>query len=58
MAQPFSEETQRLLDAADRAIASSKLLVEERRSVVAECEQKLRQQELRQVFARQTRNLR
>jgi hypothetical protein len=50
--QPFSEETQRLLDAADQAIARSRDLVEQRRNVVTDCEEARRQQELRQIFSR------
>jgi hypothetical protein len=38
MADAFSLETQELLDAADRAIARSRDLVEQRRQMVAECE--------------------
>jgi hypothetical protein len=52
VAEPYSEETQRLLDAADRAIARSQDLVEQRRNVIAECEQKRREQVLRQLFSR------
>lgn len=38
MAEPFSRETQDLLDAADRAIAQSRALVEERRQLIARIE--------------------
>ena len=37
MAEPLSLETQELLDAADRAIALSRELVDQRRRMMAEC---------------------
>jgi hypothetical protein len=51
MPEPFCDETQRLFDAADRAIARSRELSEERRDIVAECERQRRQRELRQILA-------
>jgi len=54
MAEPFSEETQSLLDAADRAIVESQELVAQRRSIVAECGRKRRQLELRWLFERKS----
>jgi len=50
MAEPFSLETQELLDAADRAIARSCQLAHERRQLVAECERNRRAAELRIAF--------
>jgi hypothetical protein len=44
MARQFSDETQDLLDAADRAIARSRDLVKRHRQVIAECERQLRAQ--------------
>ena len=45
MAQPFSLETQELLDAADRAIAHSRELAAQRRDMMVECRRNLRAQE-------------
>jgi hypothetical protein len=47
MAEPFSLETQELLDAADRVIARSRELANQRRQMRAECESSRRAQELR-----------
>jgi hypothetical protein len=55
MPEPFSDETQRLFDAADRAIARSRELSEQRRDIVTECERQRRQRELRQILAPQDR---
>jgi hypothetical protein len=52
MAQPFSEETQRLLEAADRAIDHSRRVVEQAREIHAACARELAAQELRFVFRR------
>jgi hypothetical protein len=50
MAQPFSLETQELLDAADLAIAHSRELADQRRQVIAECERNRRVQQVRLAF--------
>lgn len=50
MPEPFSDETQQLFDAADRAIARSRELSEQRRDIVAECERQRRREELRLIF--------
>jgi len=55
MAEAFSYETQILLEAADRAIARGKDIVDQRRQVVAECERANRQQEFRLIFLREIR---
>ena len=47
MAEPFSDETQLILDAADRAIARSRELIAQRKCMLAECRLKLYQQEKR-----------
>ena len=51
----LSEETQVLLDAADRAIANSRDLADQRRKVVTECERMRRVQEVRLAFLREIR---
>src|SRR5260221_11111603 len=51
MSELFSEETQNLLEAADRAIARSQELAEQRRHMVVQCEQKRQQRELREPVA-------
>jgi hypothetical protein len=53
MAQPFSLETQELLDAADLAIAHSRELADQRRQVIAECERNRRVQQVRLAFLRE-----
>ena len=56
MAQPIlSDETQQLLDAADRAIERSRTVVEQTRDVHAACARELRDQELRFAFVRELR---
>jgi hypothetical protein len=55
MAQPFSNETQQLLDAADRAIKESRKVVEQTRHVHAACAKELRVQEMRFAFPRELR---
>jgi hypothetical protein len=56
MAEPFSEETQILLDAADRAIARSHDLRAQRQKIVVECERRRRVQEVRFALLRAGRN--
>jgi hypothetical protein len=53
MAQPFSLETQELLDAADRAIARSRELVDQRRQLMAKCERNWHAREVRLAFLRE-----
>lgn len=53
MAELFSRETQELFDAADRAIAHSRELVEQRRQLMAECERNRLQREVRLAFRRE-----
>jgi hypothetical protein len=53
MGEPFSDETQVLLDAADRAIARSRELLEQRHEAMAACQRALRQQEIRLIFLRE-----
>jgi hypothetical protein len=53
MAELFCLETQELLDAADRAIARSRDLADQRRQVIAECERKRHVQEVRLAFVRE-----
>jgi hypothetical protein len=53
MVEPFSLETQELLDAADRAIARSRTLANQRRQMRAECERNRREQEIRLAFRRE-----
>jgi hypothetical protein len=55
MAEPFRLETQELLDAADRAIALSHELIDQRRQLIAEWERNRRVQEARFVLRRVTR---
>lgn len=57
MAERLSEETLVLLEQADRAIARSRELAIERRSLVVECERKRRAQETRFAFFREMRKL-
>jgi hypothetical protein len=57
MAQPLSDETQQLLDAADRAIERSRALVEQARQVRADCVRELRVQEMRFAFMREIKKL-
>ncbi|HZV04951.1 MAG TPA: hypothetical protein VE999_07705 [Gemmataceae bacterium] len=52
MAEPFSPETQDLLDAADRAIAHSRELLDQRRQLTATCERNRRRQDVRLAFLR------
>lgn len=52
MAEPFSHETQQILDAADRAIARSKQQIEDVRRTIRDCEMALRNQEVRFMFLR------
>jgi hypothetical protein len=56
MAKPFSDETQRLLDAADRAIEQSRRVTEQTRELHAACARELRAQEMRFVFRRELWN--
>jgi hypothetical protein len=53
MVEPFSDETQALLDAADRAISHSRELVDQRRKALAKCERGLRVQAVRLAFSRE-----
>jgi hypothetical protein len=53
MAEPFSLETQELLDAADLAITRSRELADQRRQVIAECERSRRLQGVRLAFLRE-----
>lgn len=53
MANALSLETQELLDAADRAIARSRDLAEQRKEMMAECERTRRRQEVRLAFLRE-----
>jgi hypothetical protein len=55
MAQPFSLETQELLDAADLAIAHSRELADQRRQVIADCERNRHAQQVRLAFLREIR---
>ena len=57
MADAFSLETQELLDAADRAIARSRALAEQRQQMMAECERTRHRQEVRLVFLREIKKL-
>ena len=52
MVEPFSLETQELFDAADRAIARSRDLVDQRRQIMAECEKNRRKQQARFALLR------
>jgi hypothetical protein len=54
MIEPFSLETQELFDAADRAIARSRELADQRRQMMAECKRNLRDQEARFAILRKT----
>ena len=56
MAQPFSEETQVLLEAADRAIARSHDLRQQRQEIVAECERRRRVRKLDLLFSARSGN--
>jgi hypothetical protein len=49
MAEPFSDETQGLLDAADRAIEQSRRVIEQTRELRAACAGELRAQEIREL---------
>jgi len=53
MADAFSQETQELLDAADRAIARSRELAEQRKDMMAECARTRHRQEIRLAFLRE-----
>ena len=53
MAEPFSPETQELLDAAERAITHGRELVDQRRELMAKCEKNRRAQEVRLAFLRE-----
>jgi hypothetical protein len=55
MAQSLSDETQQLLDAADRAIERSRVIIVQTRDVHAACAKELRAQELRFAFVRELR---
>lgn len=57
MAEAFSRETQELLDAADRAIARSREVVQQRQQVMTECERNLHRQDVRLAFLREIRKL-
>jgi len=52
VAQPFSDETQSLLDAADRAIEQSRRLTHQTRDIHAACAEERRVQQLRFAFLR------
>jgi hypothetical protein len=54
MAEPFSMKTQELIDAADRAIAHSRELADQRRQMMAECKANQRVQEARFATLRET----
>jgi hypothetical protein len=54
MAEPFSRETQELFDAADRAIAHSRELADQRRQMMAEYNANRRAQEVRFAILRET----
>jgi hypothetical protein len=47
VAEPFSLKTQQLIDAADRAIAHSRALADQRRQLMAECKANRRVPEAR-----------
>jgi hypothetical protein len=49
----FSQEIQKLLDAADRAIERSRFAVEQRKQIAADCEKLRRDQETRSCFLRE-----
>ena len=53
MAEAFSLESQELFDAADRAIARSRELAEQRQQMMAECERIRHRQEVRLAFFRE-----
>jgi hypothetical protein len=53
MAQPISDETQMLLDAADRAIERSRVMIAQTHQVHAACIGELRAQETRLAFLRE-----
>ena len=53
MVDAFSLETQELLDAADRAIARSRDLAEQRKEMMAQCERTRHRQEIRLAFLRE-----
>ena len=57
MVEAFSLETQELLDAADRAIARSRNLAQQRQQMMMECERGLHRQEVRLAFLREIRKL-
>ncbi|MCK1721252.1 hypothetical protein [Bradyrhizobium sp. 141] len=50
MADRFSDETLRLFEASDQAIARSREVIRQRREIMAECEEALRRRELRSIF--------
>jgi hypothetical protein len=54
MAEPFSRETRELFDAADRAIAHSRELADQRRQMMAEYNANRRVQEVRFAILRET----
>lgn len=54
MGQQLSEETQRLLERADRAIFRSREVVNERRRLIAHCRKEKWEQEIRLSFRRQS----
>jgi hypothetical protein len=55
MVQPISYETRMLLDAADRAIERSRMVVEETRQLHLACRRELRVQDARFAALRATR---
>jgi len=57
MVEAFSLETQELLDAANRAIARSRDLAQQRQQMMTECERSLHRQEVRLAFLREIRKL-
>ena len=57
MVEAFTQETQELLDAADRAIARSRDLAQQRQQIVSECEKSRVRQDVRLAFLREMRKL-
>lgn len=53
MVEPFSRETRELFDAADRAIAHSRELTDQRRQLMARCERDRLAQEARFALRRE-----
>jgi hypothetical protein len=55
MTDPLSDDTQTLLDSADRAIARGRDLVEQTRKALAECDRKQQVRDMRRAFRREIR---